>query len=62
MENIKSLANLRIDDLNLKTNISQDKIEFEELIKDYRNINIQNFNLYIKDLWKVSPFNIIGPM
>ena len=62
MENIESLANLRIDDLNLKTNISHEKVEFEELIKDYRNINIQNFNMYLKDIWKVSSFNIIGPM
>lgn len=30
-----------------------DKIDFEELIKDFRIVNIDEFVSYLKEIWKV---------
>jgi hypothetical protein len=31
-----------------------DKIDAEELIKDFRVQNAENFSLYLKEIWKVN--------
>ena len=30
-----------------------DKIDFEDLIKDFRVINLDDFTSYLKEIWKV---------
>ena len=36
-------------------NVTQvDKIDLEELIKDFKVLNIDNFSLYLKEVWKVT--------
>ena len=30
-----------------------DKIDVEELIKDFKVVNVSNFSSYLKELWKV---------
>jgi hypothetical protein len=39
----------------LKTN-NEDKINVEDLIKDFKVLNIDNFKMYLKDVWKVNCF------
>lgn len=34
--------------------ISVEKIDFEDLIKDFKVLSIDTFTLYLKELWKVS--------
>ena len=34
--------------------ISVDKIDFEDLIKDFKVLNLDNFISYLKEVWKVS--------
>ena len=33
-----------------------DKIDVEELIKDFKVLNIENFEGYLKEVWRVSIF------
>ena len=40
----------------LKSNESE-KIDVEGLIKDFKVLNIDNFNLYLKEVWKVQVFS-----
>ena len=35
---------------------SEDKIDVEELIKDFKVVNVSNFSSYLKELWKVRLF------
>jgi hypothetical protein len=35
-----------------------DKIDVEELIKDFKVFNIDTFATYLKEVWKVLSFNI----
>ena len=36
-------------------NITQvDKIDLEELIKDFKVLNVDNFASYLKEVWKVT--------
>lgn len=41
----------------MKSNVSSatrnDKIDFEDLIKDFRVMNIDEFISYLKEIWKV---------
>lgn len=37
--------------MNTDSNI--DKIDVEELLKDYRVFNIENFVSYLRDVWRV---------
>jgi hypothetical protein len=32
---------------------NQDKINVDDLIKDFKIVNIDNFTSYLKDIWKV---------
>ncbi len=35
-------------------NVEQvDKIDVEDLIKDFKILNIDNFNAYLKEVWRV---------
>jgi hypothetical protein len=42
----------------MKTNVSTttdvDKIDFEDLIKDYKVTNVNVFVSYLKEIWRVS--------
>lgn len=40
--------------------IAVDKIDFEDLIKDFKVLNIDNFISYLKEVWKVIKRLIIG--
>jgi hypothetical protein len=33
--------------------ISVEKIDVEDLIKDFKVLNIDNFSLYLKEVWRV---------
>ena len=39
-----------------------EKIDLEELIKDFKELNIEAFVLYVKSVWKVSLFLYIGSL
>lgn len=41
--------------------ISVDKIDFEDLIKDFKVLNIDNFAVYLKEVWKVLISLKLGP-
>ena len=49
--------------MNNKPNltISTEKIDFEDLIKDFKVLHIDNFQLYLKEVWKVNNYLIKGP-
>jgi hypothetical protein len=61
MEKVDISSNIpgQISNQKFESHYSKEKIEFEELIKAYRLINVPNFNMYLKDLWKVSSIIII---
>lgn len=43
--------------MNNKTNSSQvtvEKIDVDDLIKDFKVLNIENFTLYLKEVWRVT--------
>lgn len=33
-----------------------DKIDVEELIRDFKVLNIDTFSIYLKEVWRVSPY------
>lgn len=39
-----------------------EKIDLEELIKDFKELNQEAFVLYVKSVWKVSLFFILGSL
>jgi hypothetical protein len=38
-----------------------DKIDVEDLIKDFKVLNLDNFTAYLKEVWRVILFFNIGP-
>lgn len=37
-----------------------DKIDVEELIKDFKILSLDNFNAYLKEVWRVSILEIFN--
>ncbi len=48
--NIKSNE---LDSLNKNNFTNPDKIDVEDLIKDFKILNVNNLSAYLKELWKV---------
>jgi hypothetical protein len=43
----------------MKSNMeSVDKIDVEDLIKDFKILNIDNFQAYLKEVWRVNEYLI----
>ena len=48
--------------MNNKATVTVDKIDVEDLIKDFKVLNIDTFTAYLKEVWRVSfYFNHQGP-
>jgi hypothetical protein len=42
--------------------ISVEKIDVDDLIKDFKVLNIDNFSLYLKEVWRVRILPYKGPL
>lgn len=46
---------------NLKPNTETvEKISVEDLIKDFKILDVDNFSIYMRDIWKVQSHNHLG--